>query len=268
MTLHASETNWTAPLHDYGTGVSNGIQTKNGNLQIESKELIFDHLIDHFFSNLLDDQLAYGINQLLSSLGELKSEVKDLKLEIKELKEEARRSDIRDLKESAHKSRMDELEKEMRSLKMELEQLQEKKKEMLKTSELVFNFDLDEATSFFEPIMKGSNRHSRVFHVGGLPWLLYAELKEEKRNKYIGLYLRSENIGETAGTWAVNVAFELRLLTSSGNVIKKVRFCNRYDRCTSYGQHHFVSYDELKRNGLIEKDRVKLQVYVHTSDRK
>lgn len=215
-----------------------------------------------------DDQLATGISELLSSLNELKGDVKDLKLEIKELKEETRRSEVRELKESMHKSRMDELERVVKNLKLEIEQLQTKKQETLKASEVTFNWDLDNATSFFEPVLKGSNRHSKTFHAGGLPWSLYAELKEERRTKHIGLYLRSENIGETPGTWAISASFELRLLTPSGNVLKSVRFCNKYERCTSFGQHHFVSYDDLKRNGLIEKDRIKLQVHLITSCRK
>lgn len=217
-----------------------------------------------------DDLLTSGFSELLSALNELKSDVKDLKLEIKELKEETRRSDVRELKESMHKTKMEQLEKEMQALKTQIEQLQVKKeeKEKLTNNELVFNFDLDNATSFFEPLLKTSNRSSKSFQVGGLPWCLYCDLKEVKRQKYLGLYLRSENIGETPGTWAANAIYELRLLSPSGNVIKNVRFCNRFERCTSFGQHQFVSYDELKKGGLIEKDRVKLQIYLIVNNRR
>lgn len=162
---------------------------------------------------------------------------------------------------------MDELEKKMKALNTQIEQLQVNKKEELANSEMVFNYDLDNATNFFEPALKSVNRYSKVFQVGGFSWSLYCQLKEEKRtisgtSKHLGLFLRSENIGETAGTWTASTRYELRLLSPSGNVIKNVRFCHKFDRCNCFGLPNFVSYDELKKSDLIEKDRVKLQIYL------
>lgn len=178
--------------------------------------------------------------------------MKDLKLEMQGRREEPASE------ESMLKAKIDELEKEMKSLKMEIEKLRDTKKDELEHQEIVFDYNLDDATSFFKPTVK-SSRYSQVFHVAGLRWSVSCELNEEKGKKYLAFYLNSENI--TEGSWADTI-YELRLLSSSDKVVKTSRYCDRFKRSISLGEHQFVSYDELKKNGLIVKDRVKLQIHL------
>lgn len=165
--------------------------------------------------------------------------------------------------------RMEKLEEEVKSLKLEIEKLMSSEKPVKKAmeskrDEIVFDWDLEGAKSFLKET-NGYRKRSPIFYAAGVPWSCYCEIKEEqgkKGKKFFGFYLRNEYIDEAPGTWSVNVIYELRLLSPSDKLIKSSRYSTEFKRSTAFGVNHFFSCNELKKRGLIAKDRIKFQIYL------